>query len=125
MRTAQSRRRATYARGLSAETIALGFLMLKGYRPLARRFAAAGGEIDLVMRRGDTVAFVEVKARGVMEDALSSIDAVKRRRFSRAARAWLSRHPWAVTKTLRADALFVAPRRWPRHLEAAFELDEA
>jgi putative endonuclease len=123
MRTAQSRRRATYARGLSAETVALGLLMLKGYRPLARRFSAAGGEIDIIVRRGDAIAFVEVKARGAMDDALSSIGAVKRRRFSRAARAWLARHPWAMDKTLRADAVFVAPRRWPRHLEAAFELE--
>ena len=123
MRTAQSRRRATYARGLSAEAVALGLLMLKGYRPLARRFSAAGGEIDIIVRRGNAVAFVEVKARGVMDDALSSIGAVKRRRFSRAARAWVARHPWAATKTLRADAVFVAPRRWPRHLVAAFELE--
>jgi putative endonuclease len=123
MRTAQSRRRATYARGLSAETVALGLLMLKGYRPLARRFSAAGGEIDIIVRRGEAIAFVEVKARGAMDDALSSIGAVKRRRFSRAARAWLARHPWAMDKTLRADAVFVAPRRWPRHLEAAFELE--
>ena len=123
MRTAETRRRATYARGLSAETIALALLMLKGYRPLARRFCAAGGEIDIIVRRGEAVAFVEVKARGAMDDALEAIDATKRRRFSRAARAWLSRHPWAVHKTLRADAVFVAPRRWPRHLVAAFELE--
>jgi putative endonuclease len=123
MRTAQSRRRATYARGLSAETVALGLLILKGYRPLARRFSAAGGEIDIIVRRGDAIAFVEVKARGAMDDALSSISAVKRRRFSRAARAWLARHPWAMDKTLRADAVFVAPRHWPRHLQAAFELE--
>jgi putative endonuclease len=123
VRTAETRRRATYARGLSAETVALGLLMLKGYRPLARRFSAAGGEIDIIVRRGEAVVFVEVKARGVMDDALTSIDATKRRRFSRAARAWLARHPWAVHKTLRADAVFVAPRRWPRHLVSAFELE--
>ena len=123
MRTARTWRRATYGRGLSAETIALALLMLKGYRPLARRYSAAGGEIDLIVRRGEAVAFVEVKARGVMDDALSAIDANKRRRFSRAARAWLARHPWAMHKTLRADAVFVAPRRLPRHLEAAFELE--
>ena len=123
MRTAAGRRRFTYLRGRGAERLALIWLMLKGYRPLARRFSAQGGEIDLIMRRGDTVAFVEVKARGVMDDALASIDATKRRRFSRAARAWLSRHGWAAGMTLRADAVFVAPRRWPRHLEAAFEME--
>jgi putative endonuclease len=121
--SAPERRRTTYLRGHRAERIALLFLLLKGYRPLARRYAAAGGEIDLIVMRGDTVAFVEVKARGLMDDALSAITATKRRRFSRAARAWLSRQPWAAGKTWRADAVFVAPRRWPRHLMAVFELE--
>lgn len=117
------RRAATHARGLAAETTALLFLVLKGYRPLARRYAAAGGEVDLIVRRGRTVAFVEVKARRSLDDALTAIDATKRRRLSRAARAWLTRHPAAAALTLRADAVFVAPGRWPRHLPAAFELE--
>jgi putative endonuclease len=73
--------------------------------------------------RGDTISFVEVKARGLMDDALTAITPGKRRRFSRAARAWLSRNPWAETKTWRADAVCVAPRRWPQHVPAAFELE--
>ena len=124
MRSAAAlRRRATFSRGLLAEAVALIFLMAKGYRPLARRYAAAGGEVDLIVRRGQTVAFVEVKSRGLMDDALVAITPAKRRRFSQAARAWLSRNPWAVGMTWRADAVFVAPRRWPRHLEAEFEMD--
>ena len=123
MRTALERRRATFLRGHRAEWIALLFLLAKGYRPLARRYAAAGGEIDLIVRRGDTIAFVEVKARGMMDEALSAITATKRRRFSRAARAWLARHPWAAGKTWRADAVFVAPKRFPQHVAAAFELE--
>ncbi len=123
MTNALERRRATFLRGHRAERIALLFLLLKGYRPLARRYAAAGGEIDLIVMRGDTVAFIEVKARGAMDDALTAITATKRRRFSSAARAWLARHQWAATKTWRADAVFIAPRRFPRHLEAAFELE--
>jgi putative endonuclease len=123
MKTAAGRRRFTYLRGRGAERLALIWLMLKGYRPLARRFSAQGGEIDLIMRRGDTVAFVEVKARGTMEVALESIGATKKRRFGRAARAWLSRHPWAATLTLRADAVFLAPGHFPRHLPNAFPLE--
>jgi putative endonuclease len=125
MRTAADRRRATFVRGRFAETLALVLLLLKGYRPLARRYAAAGGEIDLIVMRGDTVVFVEVKARGVLDDALGAIGATKRRRFSRAARAWLARHPWAADRIWRADAVFVAPGHWPRHTEAAFELEIA
>ena len=125
MRTPAERRRATFARGRIAERTALLLLIAKGYRPLARRFAAAGGEIDLIVRRGDTIAFVEVKARGVMDDALAAITATKRRRFSRAVRAWLARHPATAGLTWRADAVFVARWRIPRHLEAAFELEIA
>ena len=123
MRSALERRRATYLRGHWAEHVALALLVLKGYRLLARRYSASGGEIDLIVKRGDTIAFVEVKARGMIDDALGAIGAPKRERFSRAARAWISRNRWAAGKTLRADAVFVAPGRWPRHLPAAFEME--
>jgi putative endonuclease len=123
MKSALERRRVTFLRGHHAEWIALLFLLLKGYRPLARRYAASGGEIDLIVMRGDTIAFVEVKARGLMEDALSAITARKRQRFSRAVRAWLSRNAWAEGKTWRADAVFIAPKRWPQHIASAFELE--
>ncbi|WP_262027999.1 YraN family protein [Microvirga sp. Mcv34] len=123
MTSALERRRATFLRGHRAEWIALLFLLMKGYRPLARRYAASGGEIDLIVMRGDTIAFVEVKARGLMDDALSAITARKRQRFSRAVRAWLSRNAWAQGKTWRADAVFIAPKSWPRHIVSAFELE--
>ena len=77
MKSALEHREATFLRGHRAEWIALLFLVMKGYRPLARRYAASGGEIDLIVMRGDTIAFVEVKARGLMDDALSAITARK------------------------------------------------
>lgn len=123
MRTALERRHATFLRGRRAEWLAMLLLIAKGYRPLARRFSAAGGEIDLIVAKGDTIVFVEVKARGLMDDALSAISATKRRRFSRAARAWLARHPWAADRTWQADAVFIAPHRWPQHIVSAFELE--
>jgi putative endonuclease len=122
MRTA-AERHLSLARGHVAEAKALAALMLKGYRPLARRYSVQGGEIDLIVARGDTIVFVEVKARAQMELAVEAIGFQKRRHFSRAVRAWLSRNPWAMARTLRADAVLVAPRRWPRHVEGAFELE--
>jgi putative endonuclease len=122
MRSA-AERHLSLARGHVAEAKAPAALMLKGYRPLARRYCVQGGEVDLIVARRDTIAFVEVKARPQMELAFEAIGLRKRRRFSRAARAWLSRNPWAMARTLRADAVFVAPRRWPKHVEGAFELE--
>lgn len=123
MRTAVGRRHFTLLRGRNAERIALVWLVLRGYRPLARNFARHGGEIDLIVRRGDTIAFVEVKARPTMDAAAIAIDPAKRRRFGRAARAWLARNPRLAHLTFRADAVFLAPGAWPRHQEAAFALD--
>ena len=99
MRTALERRRATYLRGHWAEHVALAPLVLKSYRLLARRYSASGGEIDLIFKRGDTIAFVEVKAREAMDNALIALGAQKRERFSRAARAWISRNRRAAGKS--------------------------
>ncbi len=116
-------KRRAHRWGLRAEWLAAAFLAMKGYRILARKFVVAGGEIDLVAARGDVVAFVEVKARPSFDEALIAIDAVKRRRIGRAARVWVTRNPYAMQATLRGDAVLIAPMRWPRHVQAAFELE--
>jgi putative endonuclease len=120
-RTTERRRRA-HLYGLKAESIAALVLRLKGYTILAKRFAVSGGEIDLVARRGGVIAFVEVTARADLEVAAIAINAAKRRRIARAARVWLTRNPWAAGLTLRGDAIFVAPRRLPRHAANAYTL---
>jgi putative endonuclease len=116
-------RRKAHMRGLVAERLAVAALRLKGYRILACRYAIRGGEIDIVARRGDTIAFVEVKARQTLDEARIAIGAVKRRRMSRAARVWLTSNPWAAPLTFRGDAIYLAPWAWPRHVVAALELD--
>lgn len=116
-------RRARHLGGLRAETIAALWLRCKFYTILSRRYRLRGGEIDIIARRGRTIAFVEVKARASLEEAMISITEEKRRRISRAASRWLSANPWAADHVLRADAVFIAPRRWPLHVEAAMELD--
>jgi putative endonuclease len=115
-------RRAAYVYGLRAETLATLWLRARLYRILARNYRAHGGEIDIVAKRGRTIVFVEVKARGKFDDAAIAITPQKQRRFSQAVGRWLAANPWAMTHTLRADAIFLASGRLPRHLENAFEL---
>lgn len=122
MRTAEDRRLAL-SRGLFAEYAAAATLACKGYRILARRYHVKGGEIDVVARSGDTIAFVEVKVRPSLDAARTAIDPTKCRRISRAARVWLVAHPWAAGLALRGDAVFLAPWHWPAHVIGAFELD--
>ena len=116
-------RLAALRRGFLAEQAAILLLRLKFYAILDRRYAVKGGEIDIVARRGATLAFVEVKARADLERALEAVTPEKRRRLNRAVRVWLAAHPQAAVLTLRGDAVFCAPWRWPRHYPAAFELD--
>jgi putative endonuclease len=97
--------------------------MLKGYWPIGRRVSFAGGEIDLIVQRWTTIAFVEVKARTRRDDARETIDAAKRRRFSRAVRAWIGRNAWSAGMTYRADAVFVGAHAWPAHVPEAFNIE--
>ena len=121
--TASRKRWRAHIYGLRAESLAALWLMAKGYRILARRYNVKGGELDLVVFKGDAVAFVEVKARDDLDAASISILEMKRRRISRAARVWLMRNPWAMGCTLRGDGVFIAPWRLPRHVVAAYRLD--
>jgi putative endonuclease len=68
---------------------------LRGYRVLARNTWAGGYELDLVLRRGRTVVFCEVKSkRGVGRgDPLEMVGPEKQRRLRQAAEAWLAANP--------------------------------
>ena len=120
-----SRRRKAYRLGFLAEWIAAGFLLIKGYRILALRYAAHSGEIDIIAMRRDIVVFVEVKARAHREAGLMAISQEKQRRFARAVHHWVGRNPWSMNRTLRCDAIIVLPMRLPYHLEDAFQLSMA
>ena len=66
-------RGAREAWGRWAESLAAWSLRLRGYRIVARRFRTPLGEIDLIAQRGRLVAFVEVKARTDLEQALVAL----------------------------------------------------
>jgi putative endonuclease len=114
-------RRAAFNLGLSAENRAKALLLAKGFRIVARRWRSPAGEIDIVARRGRLLVFVEVKARNHLDEAAESVTPRQRRRIVTAAEAWLAMHPEDMSCDMRFDAVLVAPRRWPRHIPAAFD----
>jgi putative endonuclease len=107
--------------GHLAETIALWFLRFKGYRLLARRYQSPAGEVDLIMRRGQTTVFVEVKARATLDDAVISVTNYQSKRISGAAAFFTSRDPKAAQGFCRFDIVAVPSYLWPSHIENAFE----
>ena len=118
---ASPERVAAFRTGLSAESRAAAYLMAKGYRILARRFRTPYGEIDLVARRRNLLAFVEVKARASLDDAAWAVTPRQQQRIVNAAQAWLMAHPEHAEFEMRFDAMLVAPKSLPRHLLAAFD----
>ena len=120
-RPASPERVEAFRTGLSAESRAAALLMTKGYRILARRFRTPHGEIDIVARRRNTIAFIEVKARDTLDDAAYAVTPRQQARIIAAAQGWLMAHPEHEEYDLRFDAMLIAPRRLPRHVMAAFD----
>lgn len=114
------KRRAGFAKGHRGEWLAAWALRLKGYRILAVRHRTRLGEIDLVARRGRTVAIVEVKARPTLQAAMDAVSPAAQRRIGNAADLWLARQKDAHRLSLRFDIVAVLPRRWPVHVPDAW-----
>ena len=112
-------RKAAEQRGHWGETLAAWWLRLHGWRILARRVKLRMGEIDLVAKRGNTVAFVEVKTRSRQQDLDTAIDAWRLRRVAAAANALA--HKFATRgEDIRIDVILVAPFRRPIHIPNAW-----
>jgi putative endonuclease len=117
------------ALGGEGEARAAAWLEARGWLVLGRNVRAGGVEIDLVARRGRTVAFVEVKSRrsaaaGSPEEA---VDARKQRRLALGAAAWLAAHArpgWTARFDVVACERDAAGAWTIRHLEAAFDAGE-
>ncbi|HYG65124.1 MAG TPA: YraN family protein [Thermoanaerobaculia bacterium] len=80
------------ARGRVGEDDAVRWLESQGYRVVERNVTNHGGEIDLVAREGETLCFVEVKARASRSygPAIAAVDGRKQRRISRAASLYIA-----------------------------------
>lgn len=118
-----AKRTAAFRLGVSAENRAALFLAAKGYRTLKKRWKTPVGEIDLVVKRGDLIVFVEVKARAKIEAAAESVLPRQKKRIIAAAEAWLAAHPEHAGYDMRFDAVLVAPGKLPQHIASAFEVE--
>ena len=81
--------------GRRGEDIALRHLESQGLTLLERNYRCRGGEIDLVMMDGTTLALIEVRSRASSDygGAAASVGATKQRRFTLAARHLMLTHP--------------------------------
>lgn len=109
------------AKGRRGEALAAWYLRLKGWRIMAQRVKTPRGEIDLIARRGKTVAFIEVKWRASAADLDHAIDHYRLRRVAAAAEAVAHRYAKA-DEVQRIDVLLLAPGRFPRHMANALLL---
>ena len=113
-----SERARREAQGRRGESLAAWFLRLKGWRIVACRVKTPRGEVDLIARRGKTLAFVEVKWRTRADELDSAVDPWRLRRVAAAAEVLAARHA-RPGDTLRIDVLLLAPGRFPRHMANA------
>jgi putative endonuclease len=101
----------TRQRGAEAERRARLHYRLRGYRILAANVWAGGNELDLVVRRGRSLVFCEVKQKSGpgFGEPEEMVTAEKQRRLRRAAAAWLARNPGLEQLRIRFDVIAVSP----------------
>jgi len=115
--------------GQAFEAAARAHLERAGLRALAANVGYRFGELDLVMRDGESIAFVEVRYRRCARygGAPLSVTASKRRRIAQAAAAWLAAHPHEARRPCRFDVVAIAGTPDAPQIEwirAAFTLDD-
>ncbi len=100
-------------RGAISETIAAAYLTACGYRILARRYKTPLGEIDIIVRKGRRIGFVEVKRRATLAECEASITATLAARVRRASDLWRGSNLAYRDYDIGFDLVFVVPWQWP------------
>jgi putative endonuclease len=118
----QTRGRAARKSGRWAEVIAALYLSAKGWRILGFRLKTPQGEIDLLARKGNVLAVVEVKARRDLAAALEAVTPAQLERLRRAGESLAARRRDLQPLSVRIDLLALAPGRIPRHIPDAWGL---
>jgi putative endonuclease len=102
--------------GFAAERKAVRWYRLRGWKILGENVWAAGNELDLIVRRGRVLRFVEVKEKrgSRFGDPLEMLTADKQRRLRRAAEAWLGARPELARLSVGFDVIAVRDGRVQR-----------
>ena len=100
------------ALGAQGEDLAVRFLKKKGFKIIERNFHCPAGEIDLVAREGDTLVFVEIKARSSSDFGLpqDAVDRFKQQKIIQAARTYLAQHRLGEEIPARFDVVAIRVR---------------
>lgn len=115
--------RISQARGRDAETLACNFLVQAGLVLLARNFRCRLGEIDAVLRDGNTVVVAEIRYRAdnAFGTPAETVDGRKQMKLIASARRFLQFHPALATAPLRFDVVTLAgPQRRIEWIRDAF-----
>lgn len=110
--------------GYKAETAAVLFLRLKGYKILERNFkpprGTGAGEIDVIAEKRGVVAFIEVKYRATPSDAAEAVNSRVQARRIKGAQYYLATRPELADREMRFDVILVSPKHLPEHIQNAF-----
>lgn len=93
--------------GAEAEARALQWLQQRGLQLVERNYAGRRGEIDLIMRDGEYLVFIEVRYRSelALVGAAASVDRAKRQAIAHTAQTYLALEPAAARLPCRFDVL--------------------
>lgn len=115
--------RGNAGKGAQGEQAACRYLCENGWTVVARNYRTKRAEIDVVARRGDLLAFIEVKSWDALgkEDLEYAVGPLKRSRILGAARAFLAERPGIPYGIVRFDVILVdGSGRRIEHIEDAF-----
>lgn len=118
--TRQDRGQRAYLSGLSAETSVARHLERSGLVVVAERWRGRGGEIDLILRDGDTFIFVEVKKARSFDAALNSLREAQMHRIHAAASEYLAHTPNGQLTDVRFDLALANETGQVQIIENAF-----
>lgn len=91
--------------GRRAEDCAISFFLSRGFSLVDRNWQCRSGELDVIVRRGERLHFIEVKARAsASQHPFEAIPKKKRQRLERAVELWLTRHPECSSSAYQIDA---------------------